>query len=177
MNTRERCRLFLQMIGMIINVVIGAVITFASPLYDKEDYHTSALSGAAWVLELLEGHPNRIRCELGVSKHVFRYLISYLQLIGINHSQGITLEEQLAIFLYRCVTGMWPGPIINQHFYMCVTGVSVRHTGERFQWSNDTISKCVIHYYLNFDLQYIYDIIYQVFLENALHLFIQILLL
>ena len=89
-----------------MNVVIGAVISFAGPLYDKEDYHTSALSGAAWILELLEGHPNWIRCELDVNKHVFCYLISYLQLIGINHSQNITLEKQLAIFLYRCVTGV-----------------------------------------------------------------------
>jgi hypothetical protein len=97
------------MIGIFINVVIGAVISFAGPLYDKEDYHTSALSGAAWVLELLEGHPNRIHCELGVNKHIFHYLISYLQLIGINHSQNITLEEQLAIFLYRCVTGVSQG--------------------------------------------------------------------
>ena len=90
---------------MFINAVIGAIISFARSLYDKEDYHTSALSGAAWVLELLEDHPNQICCELGVNKHVFHYLISYLQLIGINHSQNITLEEQLAIFLYRCVTG------------------------------------------------------------------------
>jgi hypothetical protein len=37
------------------------------------------------------------------------------------------LEEQLAIFLYACVTGL-----------------SVRHLGERFQRSNDTISKYVI---------------------------------
>ena len=105
MDTRQHCRLFLQMIGMFINVLISVVISFARPLYDKEDYHTSALSGAAWVLELLEGHPNRICCELGVNKHVFHYLISSLQLIGINHSRHITLEEQLAIFLYRCVTG------------------------------------------------------------------------
>jgi hypothetical protein len=46
------------MIRMFINVLISAVISFAHPLYDKEDYHTSALSGAAWVLELLDGHPN-----------------------------------------------------------------------------------------------------------------------
>jgi hypothetical protein len=37
------------------------------------------------------------------------------------------LEEQLAIFLYACVTGL-----------------SVRHLGEHFQRSNDTISKYVI---------------------------------
>ncbi|KAH7917968.1 hypothetical protein BV22DRAFT_976376, partial [Leucogyrophana mollusca] len=37
---------------------------------------------------------------------------------------GVTLEEQLAIFLYACVTGL-----------------SSRHLGERFQRSPDTITK------------------------------------
>jgi hypothetical protein len=37
---------------------------------------------------------------------------------------GVTLEEQLAIFLY-----------------MCVTGLNARHTGERFQQSNETIAR------------------------------------
>ncbi|KAF8221191.1 hypothetical protein L208DRAFT_1329672 [Tricholoma matsutake] len=100
---------------------------FAAPLYDKEAYHTSALSGAAWVLELLEGHPGCICCELGVSKEAFWFLVAYLQQIRIQHSRGIFLEEQLAIFLYRCVMG-----------------ISVRHACERFQCSNDTISKYVI---------------------------------
>ena len=109
---------------MAVNAIVVAVLSFAGPLYDKEAYHTSTLSGAEWVCELLEGHPDRIHCELGVNKHVFHFLISYLQVIGINHSRGITLEEQLAIFLYRCVTG-----------------ISVRHAGEQFQRSNDTISK------------------------------------
>ncbi|KAF8233317.1 hypothetical protein L208DRAFT_1061645, partial [Tricholoma matsutake] len=83
-----------------VNTIIVALILFAAPLYDKEAYHTSALSGAAWVLELLEGHPGCIRCELGVSKGVFQFLVSYLQQMGISHSRGILLEEQLAIFLY-----------------------------------------------------------------------------
>ncbi|KAF8221209.1 hypothetical protein L208DRAFT_1103659, partial [Tricholoma matsutake] len=76
-----------------VNTIIVALILFAAPLYDKEAYHTSALSGAAWVLELLEGHP-------GVSKGVFWFLVAYLQQMGISHSRGILLEEQLAIFLY-----------------------------------------------------------------------------
>ncbi|KAF9231496.1 hypothetical protein BU15DRAFT_56046 [Melanogaster broomeanus] len=29
-------------------------------------YHTSILSGQQWVSELLDGHPGRIRCELGM---------------------------------------------------------------------------------------------------------------
>lgn len=137
MDRTQKRRLLIQILGIVVNNIITALILFAAPLYDKEAYHTSALSGAAWVLELLEGHPSRIRCELGVSKDVFRFLTSYLQLIGVHHSRGIFLEEQLGIFLYRCVTG-----------------VSVRHAGERFQRSNDTISKyvilgsCLVHPYI-----------------------------
>ncbi|KIN97277.1 hypothetical protein M404DRAFT_135861, partial [Pisolithus tinctorius Marx 270] len=43
---------------------------------------------------------------------------------GHSNSKFVTLEEQLAIFLYTCVTGL-----------------TVRHVGEHFQWSNDTISR------------------------------------
>ena len=95
--------------------------------YDKQPYHTSALSGMAWVNELLTGHPDRIRCELGVRRHVFYVLLNLLHDSGCRNSKYIMLEEQLAIFLYTCVTGL-----------------SVRHVGERFQRSNDTISKYVI---------------------------------
>lgn len=94
------------------------------PRRAPEPYHTSALSGAAWVLELLLGHPKRIRTELGVSHHVFSMLIEELQSMGYTESKYVTLEEQVAIFLY-----------------MCVTGNTIRHAGERFQRSNETISR------------------------------------
>ena len=90
----------------------------------KEPYHTSILSGHAWVQELLNGHPERIRTELGVHKEVFLALVEELQSMGHGDSKYVTLQEQLAIFLY-----------------MSVTGLSVRHTGERFQHANGTISK------------------------------------
>lgn len=102
----------------------AAAATYAAPLYDKIPYHTSALSGEAWVLELLQGHPKRIRCELGVHKHVFYALHAELCTMGLAPARDVTSEEQLAIFLYKCVTGL-----------------SVEHVGERFQHSNDTISK------------------------------------
>jgi len=44
----------------------------------KEPYHTSILSGYAWVQELLHGHPEWIRTELGVHKKVFHTLIGTL---------------------------------------------------------------------------------------------------
>lgn len=87
-------------------------------------YHTSALTGAQWVMELLTGHPNRIHTELGVSHLVFEELLQEMAAMGRGASRHVTLEEQLAIFLY-----------------MSVTGNTIRHAGERFQRSNDTISK------------------------------------
>ena len=82
------------------------------------------MTGEAWVMELLAGHPNRIRCELGVSLEVFLELIHELRQLGHGNSKYVSLEEQLAIFLY-----------------MSVTGLTIRHVGERFQRSNETISK------------------------------------
>ena len=121
---RTRQAIFLRIAGLFLNAAIAAVVSFAAHLYNKIPYHTSALSGATWVLELLQGHPECIQCELGVHGHVFQLLVSYLQTIGVQHSRGVFLEEQLAIFLYRCVTGL-----------------SIRHVAERFQCSNDTVSK------------------------------------
>ena len=83
---------------------------------DPKPYHTSILSGWGWVEELLEGHPGHIHCELGVSREVFLELVSVLCGFGFGSSRYVDIEEQLAIFLY-----------------MSVTGLTIRHTGERFQ--------------------------------------------
>jgi hypothetical protein len=115
-------------VAMAIADAAGQVLQdHSQTYYDKQPYHTSTLSGMAWVNELLAGHPDRIRCELGVRCHVFYVLLNLLHDSGCRNSKYIMLEEQLAIFLYACVTGL-----------------SVRHLGERFQRSNDTISKYVI---------------------------------
>src|ERR1700677_672055 len=88
----------LQVASMAVTALAAAALVYASPLYDKTPYHTSALSGEAWVLELINGHPERICCKLGVHLHVFRTLIAYLQNIGHSNSCNVTLKEQLAIF-------------------------------------------------------------------------------
>ena len=112
---------FLQVIG-------AAAILYQEPSYWRQPYHTSALSEQAWVEELMNGHPDRIFHELGMRLHVFLSFTANLRLLcGFDTSRrGVTVEEQAAIFLYACVTGL-----------------SVRHLGERFQHSNETISKCV----------------------------------
>ena len=101
-----------------------SAMEYAQVHYNKRRYHDSALSGVAWVLELLAGHPEHIRKELGVHKHVFYSLISTLKAAGCQRSKYVTIEEQLAIFLYTCVTGL-----------------SLVHVCERFQRAPDTASK------------------------------------
>jgi hypothetical protein len=83
-----------------------AVLDYSQTYYNKTLYHNSALNGAAWVCELLTGHPKHIRKELGVHKHVFWALIVSLQNAGYALLKFVMLEEQLAIFLYTCVTGL-----------------------------------------------------------------------
>jgi hypothetical protein len=113
--------------NLVLNAAGHALQLYSKTHYEKVPYHNSALSGMAWVSELLTGHPDRIRCELGVRRHVFYILLNLLRDSGCRNSKYITLEEQLAIFLYGSVTGL-----------------SVRHLGERFQHSNETISKYAI---------------------------------
>jgi hypothetical protein len=61
---------------------------------------------------------------------VFHALIKSLQSAGYTSSRYVTLDEQLAIFLYTCVTGL-----------------SIRHVGERFQRATETVSRYVIEIY------------------------------
>jgi hypothetical protein len=83
------------------------------------------LSGEAWVNELIVGHPDRIKLELGMRVHVYLALLQKLQTISrLVDLKYITLKEKVAIFLYTCVTGL-----------------SILHVSERFQHSNETISK------------------------------------
>ena len=111
-----------SLILLTVNAAAEAVLEYSSSYYNKQGYHTSALTGYAWVLELLSGHPDRIQCELGVRLHVFKNLITNLQNLGLQDTPEVTLEEQLSIFLY-----------------ICVTGITIRHVGERFQRASDTI--------------------------------------
>ena len=117
-----------QFTFLFVSIILSATLAILSSIYDHEPepYHTSILSGEAWVLELLTGHPERIRCELGVHRQVFADLILELRELGHCSSRFVSLEEQLAIFLYSCVTGL-----------------TVRHTGERFQRANETVTRCV----------------------------------
>ena len=121
-----RQQLLLEMLTLIPILLLNIVkvaFNIKPARKDPEPYHMSILSGHQWVLELIAGHPNCIHCELGVQKETFLQLLIELRQAGHRDSRRVTLEEQLAIFLY-----------------MCVTGLTVHHVGERFQHSSNTIS-------------------------------------
>ncbi len=89
---------FLHMIGI-------AATLYLEPNYWKQPYHTSALTGEAWVNELIHGHPDRIFNELGMRLHVFMAFVATLRLMGglVTSKFGVTVEEQAAnIFVHLC---------------------------------------------------------------------------
>ena len=120
----QRLQAIILATGIFVHALVAGAIAFATPLFNKTPYHTSILTGEGWILELLNGHPKWIHTELGVRRYVFCRLVSALQDAGIHRSKSVSLEEKLAIFLYASVTGL-----------------SIRHLDERFQRSNETISK------------------------------------
>jgi hypothetical protein len=126
----DHCRLAAAAAAFFVNTVVCAAQVFSASFYDKTPYHTSALSGHAWVQELINGHPERIKCELGMRLFVFQALVEALRAVGLQDTRNVSLEEHLAIFLLTCVTGL-----------------SIRHVGERFQHANATISKYVLNIY------------------------------
>ena len=126
----EQWQHILHHLTLLFNIIIIAVASIThtafepSPCSDPEPCHTSALSGEGWLLELLTGHPEHIHNELDMYVETFNHLVSHLRAYGHVDSRFVSLEEQVAIFLYTCVTGL-----------------TITHVGEQFQRSNDTISR------------------------------------
>jgi len=117
----------LQAVAVLVRITYNIVMDHYAPLYINPPHDTSAFSGEDWVQELLAGHPERIRTELGVHRSTFIVLVKALQKLGLRSSHNVSIEEQLSIFLYTAVTGL-----------------PCTHVGERFQQSPDTITKCVL---------------------------------
>src|SRR6266446_6567986 len=89
-----------------LSLLLPTLMRLIQHYYMKEPYHTSILSGYAWLQELLHGHPEHICTELGILKEVFHALIRELQSMGHGDTRYVTLEEQLAIFPYTSITGL-----------------------------------------------------------------------
>ena len=96
----------LKLIQILLLNIVEVAFNIKPARKDPEPYHMSILSGHQWVLELIAGHPNHIHCELGVQKETFLQLLIELCQAGHCDLRRVTLEEQLAIFLYTCVMGL-----------------------------------------------------------------------
>ncbi|KAJ6611041.1 hypothetical protein B0H10DRAFT_1636959, partial [Mycena sp. CBHHK59/15] len=78
------------------------VMVHIAPQMLREDLHTSALSGRAWLDELLVGHADRIYIAMGMRHHIFLALVFQVRMLGYIEAKAsrIKLDESLAIFLY-----------------------------------------------------------------------------
>ncbi|KAF8150424.1 hypothetical protein BJ912DRAFT_558825 [Pholiota molesta] len=74
--------------GYFLHIIGIAATLYQSPSYWSQSYHNSALSGQAWVNELIHGHPERIYNELGMHLHVFLAFVANLQLLS-----GLTISK------------------------------------------------------------------------------------
>jgi len=108
LEQRQRIAQYMVLLLSIILCTVSSATEAVSLPTCKEPkpYHISVLSGEGWVLELLTGHPEHIHNELGMHAEIFDCLISTLRGYGHTNSRSVSLEEQLVIFLYTCVTGL-----------------------------------------------------------------------
>ena len=97
-------------------------------LLNPEPYHTSQLSGRRWVEELKDGHPDCMTDNIGVQPAVFFQSLSKSWSWRMDYCQvdGLIHQRCLLFFLYQVVTNS-----------------AIWKTAERFQRSNETISKWV----------------------------------
>ena len=98
----------------VVHLIMTAANLAASPIIDRIPYHTSALSGHAWILLAI----------LGLHKHVVHALVATLWAPDLQDSCYIMFKKKLAMFLY-----------------MSVTSLRIHHMREHFQHSNETISQ------------------------------------
>jgi DDE superfamily endonuclease len=111
----------------VVSFVVAAAITYHDYYsnFNKTPQHTSRFTGRRWMQELLDGHPTRIKDNLGISREGFRYLENLLiRKSNLRNSRYMDTTEQLGIFLYAVVTDL-----------------SMRKLAERFQRSTETINR------------------------------------
>ena len=88
-NHHRECLLLIKKQMMILTslLVIAITVIFApEEAMIRLAYHTSLLTGAGWVMELLAGHPMHIHTELRVSHETFIALIEELH--GMGHTNS-----------------------------------------------------------------------------------------
>ncbi|XP_044357224.1 putative nuclease HARBI1 [Triticum aestivum] len=74
---------------------------YASLYEEKHPVHTSSLSGATKVKEILEGHESWSRVEFRMEPEIFKSIVDYLRRENLlKGTSCVAIEEQLAMFMY-----------------------------------------------------------------------------
>jgi hypothetical protein len=112
-----------------IFILTAAAVEFVEnyymPYITKEPYRTSSQTCYKWVMEILQGNPDRCKQNFKMEIYVFLYLCKELK--EKCHLRGIkklTVEEFVTMFLNTLGHGFWN-----------------RIVQERFQHSGETVSK------------------------------------
>ena len=71
----ERARWVVTIVASLVQYIVYGVMVHIAPQILREDLHTSALSGRAWLDKLLGGHADRMYIAMGMRRHVFLALV------------------------------------------------------------------------------------------------------
>jgi hypothetical protein len=116
-----------KLIWLALSYARFALLMSSSHYMKPKPYHTSKLSGREWVQELLDSHPQWIKDNLGVWKHVFQRLCVELAIHGgLKPTRHVDIPEHVGMFLW-----------------VLVTNLSIIHLTDKMQRSGSTISRSV----------------------------------
>ena len=94
-------------ITLLAGLASSVSVAVLFPFLFRRSMHTSRLSGLAWMIDLLSGHPDQFYAAMGMNKNVFGELVSELERYGgLQDSRNVSVIEQLGIFCYTVVTGL-----------------------------------------------------------------------
>ena len=80
-------------------VILPAINTYLSE--EKKPIHTSSLTGAKKVKEILEGHESWCKYESRMEKEIFKATSNFLRRENLlRDTRGVSIEEQLGMFMY-----------------------------------------------------------------------------
>ncbi|NP_001307819.1 uncharacterized protein [Zea mays] len=80
-------------------VILPAIIPYLSE--EKRPIHTSSLTGAKKVKEILEGHESWCKSEFRMEKEIFKATSNFLRRENLlRDTRGVSVEKQLGMFMY-----------------------------------------------------------------------------
>ena len=124
-SKRQQTVLLNAVIPVVAQYTMSTVLSFLFNRPPPKPMRTSSLSGGHYIYEVLNcGNPRRIQEVLRMKLEVFQFLCVELQNKGLSPSKYISIEEQVAMFLFTVART-----------------VSNRDVQERFQHSGETVSR------------------------------------